>query len=295
VYLHGIIESFYTYPEISSCACGIRFFVIGRPVTVTGMRARGKSAEADGGKGSPVKQKIVAGVITLIVGGAPWWWSPASSIFRKVADHYRSGGRDINFNVRTLALPPAHPQGEVVGGITWDTRDTDVRLDVVNGLAAIQNLDIKISVDGDKGIVAVGQLSNFQSITTFRTDEPFPGRPAPPTGLRIVNDDGTIFPADPYKGRTVQYSYRIHCDNMLPESTIRFIVALSSLMGPSPVTVINLATDGSLPPPQAPKGQTGGEVGPAAPLVMHITASYETRTADGRQSHSIDVKKPISN
>jgi hypothetical protein len=168
---------------------------------------------------------------------------------------------NIKFFAHILSTPPAHPPDTILGGIVWEQHYTDLRLDIINGSTLVQNLNIKISLDNDHLIAAVAQLSNFPSVTIFPTqDSPHDGRPNPPRGLRAKTEQGT-FPADPYK-EVVCFTYRIHCDDVFPESTVRFVIA-------------------------APAELTSTE----APSTIHIVGSYES----AGQNHAIDITHSISN
>lgn len=179
----------------------------------------------------------------------------------------------VEFRAQILSPPPAHPLNTILGGITWQKNYTDLRLDITNGSIPIQNLNIKITLDNDQGIAALGQLSNFPSVTIFPTHDNLPGgRPSAPAGLRIMNDDGTFSPDDPFKeDSTVQYAYGIHCDNVFPESTLRFIVA----------SVPYGSDERKTNPPQAPR-------------TIHITGSYDTNGPKGLQTHPIEITENVS-
>jgi hypothetical protein len=169
----------------------------------------------------------------------------------------------IEFHAHILSTPPAHPPNTILGGISWKQDYTDLRLDVINGSNPAQNLNIKITLDNDEGIAAVGQLSHFPAITIFPAqDKPYrDGRALAPTGLRMMTEQG-IFPPDPFdeEDSTIRHAYRIHCDNLFPESTLRLIIA-----APSEV-----------------------------PSTIHIVGSYETSGPDGLQTHPIDITQPVS-
>ncbi len=176
----------------------------------------------------------------------------------------------VEFRSHILSPPPAHQLNTILGGITWREYYADLRLDITNGPIPIQNLDIKIALDNDQGIAALGQLSDFPAVTIFPAHDMLPGgrdgQPSAPTGLRIINEDGTVSPDDPFKEDSVQRAYRIHCDNVFPESTLRFIIASV----PLDETKTNL------------------------PQSIHIVGSYDTKGLNGLQTHPIEITRTFS-
>jgi hypothetical protein len=178
----------------------------------------------------------------------------------------------IEFRTRILSPPPAHPPDTVLAGIAWKKSYADVRLDVINGVVPIHNLDLKVILDNGQGIAGLGQLSNFPSVAIFPTEERPPrGPPGPVVGLRVITPEG-IFPADPFKeDSTVRYAYRIHCDNIFPESTLRFIVAS--------VPFGSWQTQNSMQ---------------EAPRSIHLSGSYDTNGLAGPQTHPIDTIEILS-
>jgi hypothetical protein len=131
--------------------------------------------------------------------------------------------------------PPSYPTGFVFAGIVWDEGYSDVRLDISVGKVAIHDLDFLVQVDTT--IMGAGQITQFPGCTQF-----------PPSGnlsaFTILGTDGKgkniAIPAEPTPGNlNAAPTYRVHCDEMFANVTVRFAIATRALNPPK--------TDGSLP------------------------------------------------
>jgi hypothetical protein len=58
-----------------------------------------------------------------------------------------------------------YPPQAILGGIVWDDKYVDVRLDIGVGAVAIQNLDFEVALD--TSIAGIGQISQLADVTSF--------------------------------------------------------------------------------------------------------------------------------
>ena len=165
-------------------------------------------------------------------------------------------------------LQPDEPyaEGTLLAGIVWDKRYVDVRLDVNNGAAAIQNLDFLVGLD--TSIAGVGQISQIPGVTAFPAESP------PPTWLQGTDLQGNpvSVPIMPAPGMaSIGPVYRVQCSNIFANTTLHFVVAS---------VVLNAPENG-----QPPKQLFGMR---RPPRMIRVKGKYETRTGGTAQNHDVD-------
>jgi hypothetical protein len=165
-------------------------------------------------------------------------------------------------------LQPDEPylDGTLLAGIVWDKRYVDVRIDVANGAAAIQNLDFVVGVD--TSIAGVGQISQFPGVTAFPAGSP------PPAWLQGTDLRGNpvSVPMTPTPGMTsIAPVYRVQCSNIFANTVLHLVVASVAL---------NPTENGQLP-----KQLFGTR---RSPRTIRIKGKYETRIGETVQNHDVD-------
>ncbi len=127
-----------------------------------------------------------------------------------------------------------YPPQTILGGIVWDDKYVDVRLDIGVGAVAIQNLDFEVALD--TSIAGIGQISQFAGVTSFPD-----GRQMPSVSLEGTDDKGEpiTVPLVPTQGLAqIAPRYRVHCNALYSNTALHLVIASVAL---------NQATQGRLP------------------------------------------------
>jgi hypothetical protein len=167
----------------------------------------------------------------------------------------------------TSYLQPPEPyfNGTLLGGIVWDEKYVDVRLDLSNGGTDIENVDFLVGLN--TSIFAMGQISQFSGITEF------PAKSMPPMWLQGTDASGNpvSVPMAPTPGMpNGSPIYRVYCDKVFANTVIHFVIASVALNPPD--------AQGNLPQTLfAPR---------KAPRVIQIKGKYET--SDPKISHPLE-------
>jgi len=160
-----------------------------------------------------------------------------------------------------------YPKGTILGGISWEERYTDVRLDIANGPVPIRNLDLTIGLDTH--IEAIGQLSGLPNVTLL----PFTSAPGIWLGGTDAKGNRVNYPLTlAVSGPAGSPQYRIHCSDIFRDSTLQLVIAAVVVNAPSP------------------KGELPNQLfGPKrAPQLIQIKGTYETSGVDGTSRYTID-------
>jgi hypothetical protein len=117
-----------------------------------------------------------------------------------------------------------YPPETIIGGITWDPNYVDVRLDIGAGPVPIQNLNFEVTLD--TSIAGVGQISQFNGVTSFPNSE------APSVSLIGTDEAGNpvTMPIVPRKGLAqIAPVYRVHCDALYGNTVLHLVIASIAL------------------------------------------------------------------
>ncbi len=180
------------------------------------------------------KRAVMWGTViigALIGGGTAFLWSKMAA----PAEHDETGKTaaavEPSVNVDAYIQPGSanpYPTGTIIGGIPWNDRYSDVRLDFTVGSVAIRNLDFAVGLD--TSIAGIGQLSEFAGVTMF------PGGPPTP----VVSLEGTDEKGNPItipvvkrpNSNEVAPVYRVHCDALYANTVLRLVIASVALNQP---------------------------------------------------------------
>ena len=193
-----------------------------------------RSLESDGATG-PVTVSTLTALGVLLTGISLLAYLPQLSNLKGIVAGWIQPKQapSITFRAHYELAPYPRPDGVVIGGIPWQKEYTDVRLDVVNGLAELQNLDVQIDLNAS--IVATGQISQFPGVTAFSAIEGFDS-----VQVQIKDENGRRFsvPVVPntatpgLKTSFVSSLYRLRCERLFTNSTVNLVVALYAPMCP---------------------------------------------------------------
>lgn len=164
----------------------------------------------------------------------------------------------LTFSAYLQPLDESYMEGTLLGGIVWEKRYFDTRLDVSNGAIAVKNLNFLIELD--TSIAGVGQVSQFPGFIAF------PSKTTPAAWLEGLDSKGNpvSVPIAPTLGmaNTAQV-YRVHCSDVFSDTVIHLVIASIAMNHPQ---------NGRLPQ------QLFAERRP--PGMIRIEGTYETE--DGR-------------
>lgn len=215
--------------------------LVGLGLLVAGHRHKDTQASRIKRKGfmATVGAFILVGALVGGAIGSIWWLTQKYYAKPEEVNRHTQSATDEAPQVRLDAyLQPGYsnpyPPQTILGGIIWDDKYVDVRLDIGLGATAIQNLDLEVALD--TSIAGIGQISQFPGVTSFPT-----GAEMPPVSLEGADEKGkaVTIPIVPTQGLAqIAGSYRVHC-NMLYSNTVLHLVLAS--------VALNQATKGKLP------------------------------------------------
>jgi hypothetical protein len=167
----------------------------------------------------------------------------------------------------TASLQPEAPYDiPMLAGIALQKDYVDVRVDLINGAISIQNLDLLVGLD--TSIAGIGQLSQFQGVTSF----PAGSQPAMWLEGTDLQGNPNSIPIAPTPGMmSAAPVYRVHCSEVFANTIVHLVVASIA---------VNPVENGQLPKqlfaPRRP------------PRMIKVKGKYESRNGASVDNHDVE-------